>query len=48
MTEPLRRLAPDTPPDLAAVIHRLMQKDPALRYQTPAELLAVLSSAAAR
>ncbi len=45
VTEPLpslRAQAPGVPPGLEAVIQRLMEKDPAARYQTPAELLAAL------
>ncbi|HEY7327552.1 MAG TPA: serine/threonine-protein kinase [Gemmataceae bacterium] len=36
--EPLERARPDVPPELAAIVRRLMAKDPADRYQTPAEL----------
>jgi serine/threonine protein kinase len=38
----LALLAPDAPPGLVAVVERLMRKDPADRYQTPAELVAAL------
>lgn len=44
---PLRRAAPRVPADLAAVIERLMAKDPAARFQTPAEAAAALASASA-
>src|SRR5262249_18389951 len=40
--EPLERLRPDVPPDLAAVLRRLMAKKPGERYQTAAELFAAL------
>jgi serine/threonine-protein kinase len=40
---PLERLRPDVPPAVAAVVRKLMAKDPALRYQTPAELAAALA-----
>jgi serine/threonine-protein kinase len=39
---PLVELRPDVPPRLAAVVARLMAKDPADRYQTPAEAVAAL------
>jgi eukaryotic-like serine/threonine-protein kinase len=40
--EPLESLRPDVPPALAAVVRRLMAKDPADRFQTPAQLAAAL------
>jgi serine/threonine protein kinase len=40
---PIPSLRPDVPPALAAVVSRMMAKDPALRYQTPAELMAELT-----
>ncbi|MCI0462897.1 MAG: serine/threonine protein kinase [Gemmataceae bacterium] len=40
--EPPERLRPEVPPVLAVVVRRLMAKDPAQRYQTPAELAAAL------
>jgi serine/threonine protein kinase len=39
----LRALRPDVPPALAAVVAKMMAKDPAKRYQTPAELMAALA-----
>jgi serine/threonine protein kinase len=41
--EPLERLRPDLPPAAVGVIRRLMAKDPAQRYQTPAELADTLA-----
>lgn len=38
----LKGLAPDTPDELVAVIERLMEKDPANRYGSCAELIAAL------
>jgi hypothetical protein len=35
---PLRTLRSEVPPALAAVVERMMAKDPAQRYQTPAEV----------
>jgi serine/threonine protein kinase len=40
--EPLRSLRPEVPPELAAVVDKMMAKDPAQRYQTPAEVAAAL------
>ncbi len=40
--EPVEKLRPEVSPDLAAVVRRLMAKRPEDRYQTPAELAAVL------
>jgi len=37
----------DVPPPVAAVVHRLMAKRPADRYQTPAELVVALAAATA-
>lgn len=42
--EPLERLRPDVPPELAAVVNRALAKDPAERYTNAAELLADLES----
>lgn len=39
---PLEAQRPDLPPDLAAVVRRMMAKQPADRYQTPAEAAAAL------
>jgi eukaryotic-like serine/threonine-protein kinase len=36
--EPLEKVRPDVPLAVAAIVARLMAKDPAQRYQTPAEL----------
>ncbi len=41
---PLRRLRPDVPEAMAAVVARMMAKAPADRYQTPAEVAAALAS----
>jgi hypothetical protein len=38
----LEQLRPDLPPDLVALIRKMMAKDPNTRFQTPAELLAAL------
>jgi serine/threonine protein kinase len=40
---PLTGLRPDVPPELAAVIHRLMARDPAERHPSPAAAEAVLA-----
>jgi serine/threonine protein kinase len=45
--EPLEKARPDVPPELAAIVRRLMAKDPANRFQTPAELARELESWAA-
>ncbi len=36
--EPLEKVRPDVPPALSAIVRQLMAKDPADRYQTPAEV----------
>ncbi len=36
---PVEEIRPDVPPDLAVIVRRLMAKDPADRYQTPAEFV---------
>jgi serine/threonine protein kinase len=41
---PIASLRPDTPEPLIAIIDRMMAKDPAQRYQTPAEVMAALAS----
>ena len=40
---PVRKLRPEVPEAMAAVLARMMAKDPAGRYQTPAEAVAVLA-----
>ncbi|MBL8795553.1 MAG: protein kinase [Planctomycetia bacterium] len=40
---PIEQLRPDVPPRVAAIIRKLMAKDPAQRYQTPAKLVQALS-----
>ncbi len=42
---PVRDYRPDVPPPVAAVVHRLLAKRPADRFQTPAELIAALAAA---
>jgi serine/threonine protein kinase len=37
--QPLRAIRPEIPPAVAAIVKRLMSKDPAKRFQTPAELI---------
>src|SRR5205814_499423 len=39
---PLREARPDAPPELEAVVARMLEKDPARRYQTPAEVAQAL------
>jgi tRNA A-37 threonylcarbamoyl transferase component Bud32 len=43
-----RVLNPQVPDELAAVLSRMMAKNPAHRYQTPAELIAMLTAVARR
>jgi hypothetical protein len=43
-----RVLNPQVPDELAAVLSRMMAKDPAKRFQTPAELIAALTALARR
>jgi serine/threonine-protein kinase len=43
--QPLRELAPEVPPRLAAVVQRLMRKAPAERYESTAELVKALQAA---
>jgi serine/threonine protein kinase len=40
---PIRDLRPETPPGLAVVLERMMAKEPAERYQTPAEAAEALA-----
>lgn len=42
--EPLRRLRPEIPAPLAAIVETCLQKDPAARYRQTAELLSALRS----
>src|SRR5262245_30717796 len=39
---PIRSLRPEVPEGLAAVLNRMMTKNPAARYQTPGELISAL------
>jgi putative intracellular protease/amidase len=41
--QPLPELRPEVPPPLVAVVERMMAKDPAQRYQTPAEVAQALA-----
>jgi serine/threonine protein kinase len=41
--KPIRDLRPEVPDGVAAVMERMMAKDPAARYQTPAEVVAALA-----
>jgi eukaryotic-like serine/threonine-protein kinase len=41
--KPIRLLRPQVPERVATIIERMMQKDPAARYQTPAELAGALA-----
>jgi serine/threonine protein kinase len=40
--DPVEEIRPDVPPELAVIVRRLMAKDPADRYQTPAEFVCEL------
>jgi serine/threonine protein kinase len=40
---PIGRLRPDVPPAVAGIVHKLLAKHPADRYQTPRELVAALA-----
>ncbi len=40
---PVRSVRPQVPEEVAAVVARMMAKDPARRYQTPAEVMAALA-----
>jgi uncharacterized protein (TIGR03067 family) len=46
--KPLTELRRDMPPALARVVERMLAKDPAKRYQTPAEIAAALQPFVAR
>ncbi len=39
---PIRQLVPDVPPEVAALLHRMLAKDPNARPQTPAEVVSAL------
>ncbi len=41
--KPIRELRPDVPEDLAAIVERMIEKDPGHRYQTPAEVIEALA-----
>jgi serine/threonine protein kinase len=43
MPTPIRELRPDVPAELAVVVETMLAKDPARRYQTPAEVVEVLA-----
>ncbi len=43
MPPPVHELRPEVPKDLAAVVERMMAKNPANRYQTPAEVAQALA-----
>jgi hypothetical protein len=40
---PLRSLRPDAPQGVVAIVHKLLEKDPARRFATPGELAAALA-----
>ncbi len=40
---PIRQIRPDVPEAIAAIVTRMMAKDPGLRHQTPAEVVAALT-----
>lgn len=40
---PVEQLRPDVPPEVSAIVRRLMAKSPADRFQTPAELASALT-----
>jgi serine/threonine protein kinase len=41
--KPVRATHPDVPEELAAILEKMMAKEPALRYQTPADVVAALA-----
>ena len=41
--KPLRELRPDVPEELAAIVERMIEKDPNNRYQTPGEVIEALA-----
>jgi len=45
--KPVRKLNPRVPPKVAAIIEKMMAKDPNNRYQTPSELLQAIEDAEA-
>jgi eukaryotic-like serine/threonine-protein kinase len=42
--KPIKQLRPEVPDELAAVLAKMMAKDPEERYQTPVELMAALTA----
>lgn len=43
MPRPIRSLRPEVPEEIAIIVEKMMAKEPARRFQTPGELLAVLA-----
>jgi len=44
LPRPVTDFCPELPPQMCQILHRLLEKDPAKRWQTPAELLKALES----